>query len=93
MKKQPGLSNYRGAGCFRAGYFDCFRLLRRIQLLPVIADALQQIGRVCQCVFQNAPHLPQPRFGAVKLRQDVGIIADRVEIGGVHSLDFAAVLA
>ena len=69
-----------------------FRLLRRIQLLPVIADALQQIGRAGQRVFQNIPHLPLPRFGGVKLGQDVGIIADRVEIGGGRLLDFAAVL-
>ena len=70
-----------------------FRLLRRIQLLPVIADALQQIRRACQRVFQNAPHLPLPCLGGVKLCQDVGIIADRVEIGGRQLLDFAVVLA
>ena len=62
-------------------------------MLPVIADTLQQIGRVCQRVFQNAPHLPLPRFGGVKLCQDVGVIADRVEIGGGRLLDFVAVAA
>ena len=65
MKKQPALPKYQGAGCFRTGYFDC---CGEFQLLPVIADALQQIGRVCQRVFQNAPHLPLPCFGGVKLR-------------------------
>ena len=90
MKKQPALPKYLGCRLLSDGLF---RLLRRIQLLPIIADALRQIGRACQRIFQNAPHLPLSRFGGVKLRQDVGIIADRVEIGGVHSLDFAAVLA